>query len=175
MWRAKTVHSDPSLRFFDWLSGRSFGGWHGDRRGDRRERSGRRYRWYSDGRQSVTGSSGSVLTLIDAAKVEGKRDDEKCDRSVNRGFRKNVARVGSESRFGHATAHGGTHATVGLGLLGQNDQDEKQRQNDEGEGEYTEDDAHGKDSENSGGADFVNGGIDRLSWINALQVLKKKA
>ena len=84
-----------------------------------------------------------MFALVNAAQIKRERQNEKEDRGVDRGFAQHIAGFGTERRFCGTAAKGRSHAAV-FGLLGQDDQHDKQRNEDEDEGENSEDDTHVK-------------------------------
>ena len=62
-----------------------------------------------------------MFTLVDAPKIERKRQDEKHHSGVDCRFAQHVARFGTEGRFGGTAAKSRAHAAV-FGLLRQDDE-----------------------------------------------------
>lgn len=94
--------------------------------------------------------------LMDLQQIQDEAQHEKRDRAVPRQRREHVARLGTEGRFRHPAAQGRTDATVGLRLLHEHDEHQKNRQQDQGKREEPDDNGHGKTPTTPLRSAFVN-------------------
>lgn len=97
-----------------------------------------------------------MLMLINLAEVDHEAENKKCDCRVDRGLGEHIAGIRTKGGFSHSTAHGGTHSTVRLRLLGQHDEDQKQGDEDQYKRRNANENAHEKGSTEQSDPSVVN-------------------